>query len=156
MNSFILEKKLPTLWKEPPLGGRGLAFHRPCQQRKRKAKGEMLENVGPVRAALSTTFSSGPFSASATDDTARVGLGGGRTKERKKTDNPRDERKRKERSKTDTPNEGWDEDKVPTCTSRILEERSGGQVGLSMRVQREISLGSFFPMKDEASISSSN
>lgn len=77
MNSFILEKKLPTLWKEPPLGGRGLAFHRPCQQRKRK--GEMLENVGPVRAALSTTFSSGPFSASATDDTARVGLGGGRT-----------------------------------------------------------------------------
>ena len=79
MNSFILEKKLPTLWKEPPLGGRGLAFHRPCQQRKRKAKGEMLENVGPVRAARSTTFSSGPFSASATDDTARVGLGGGRT-----------------------------------------------------------------------------
>ena len=77
MNSFILEKKLPTLWKEPPLGGRGLAFHRPCQQRKRK--GEMLENVGPVRAALSTTFSSGPFSASATDDTARVGLAGGRT-----------------------------------------------------------------------------
>ena len=49
MNSFILEKiilekKLPTLWKEPPLGGRGLAFHRPCQQRKRK--GEMRENVG--------------------------------------------------------------------------------------------------------------
>lgn len=72
MNSFILEKKLPTLWKEPPLGGRGLAFHRPCQQRKRK--GEMPENVGPVRAALSTTFSSGPFSASATDDTARVGI----------------------------------------------------------------------------------
>ena len=37
----------------------------------------------------------------------------------------------KERKKTDTPNEGWDEDRVPTCTSRILEERSGGQVGLS-------------------------
>ena len=38
---------------------------------------------------------------------------------------------KKERKKTDTPNEGWDEDRVPTCTSRILEERSGGQVGLS-------------------------
>ena len=39
--------------------------------------------------------------------------------------------RQKERKKTDTPNEGWDEDRVPTCTSRILEERSGGQVGLS-------------------------
>ena len=38
---------------------------------------------------------------------------------------------KKERKKTDTPNEGWDEDRVPTCTSRILEGRSGGQVGLS-------------------------
>ena len=38
---------------------------------------------------------------------------------------------KKERKKTDTPNEGWDKDRVPTCTSRILEERSGGQVGLS-------------------------
>ena len=26
----------------------------------------------------------------------------------------------KERKKTDTPNEGWDEDRVPTCTSRIF------------------------------------
>ena len=43
---------------------------------------------------------------------------------------PPDARK-KERKKTDTPNEGWDEDRVPTCTSRILEGRSGGQVGLS-------------------------
>ena len=27
---------------------------------------------------------------------------------------------KKERNKTDKPNEGWEEDKVPTCTSRIL------------------------------------
>jgi len=32
----------------------------------------------------------------------------------------------KERKKTDKPNEGWEEDRVvPTCTSRILEGRSG-------------------------------
>ena len=30
----------------------------------------------------------------------------------------------KERKKTDTPNEGWDGDRVPTCTSRILESRA--------------------------------
>ena len=40
-----------------------------------------------------------------------------RVKERKK--------RKKERKKTERPNEGWDEDRVPTCTSRILEERSG-------------------------------
>ena len=44
---------------------------------------------------------------------------------------PRAGPSQKERKKTDTPNEGWDEDRVPTCTSRILEGRSGGQVGLS-------------------------
>ena len=32
---------------------------------------------------------------------------------------------KKERKKTDKPNEGWEEDRVPTCTSRILEGRSG-------------------------------
>ena len=32
-----------------------------------------------------------------------------------------------ERKKTDKPNEGWEEDRVPTCTSRILEGRSGTQ-----------------------------
>ena len=32
-----------------------------------------------------------------------------------------------ERKKTDQPNEGWGEDKVPTCTSRVLEGRSGTQ-----------------------------
>ena len=30
-------------------------------------------------------------------------------------------------NKTGTPNEGWEKDRVPTCTSRILEGRSGTQ-----------------------------
>ena len=34
---------------------------------------------------------------------------------------------RKKEKKTLNPNEGWEEDKVPTCTSRILEGRSGTQ-----------------------------
>ena len=35
--------------------------------------------------------------------------------------------KQKKRKKTDKPNEGWEKDRVPTCTSRILEGRSGTQ-----------------------------
>ena len=59
-------------------------------------------------------------------------------KERKKTDNANEgwEEDRiptctgrilKGRKKTDKANEGWEEDRVPTCTSGILEGRSGTQ-----------------------------
>ena len=35
-------------------------------------------------------------------------------------------------NKTDTPNEGWEKDRVPTCTSRILEGRSGTHRGMGV------------------------
>ena len=42
----------------------------------------------------------------------------------------------KERKKPET-NEGWEEDRVPTCTSRILEGRSGAQGVLPLLTSKQ-------------------